>query len=314
MIQHISSDDIIKRFEKDCRIRGLTHETIINYMGQIRIFNKFLKKYKKNFFNVDREILREFIAYLRFERNLSQSRIEHYFSGLSTFYEFLVYEGLMQRNIILEVRKRYLRMYKKDGNDNSQRKLISVEEMANFINSIPDIRDKAIALLLAKTGIRRGELISIDLDDINWKEMSITLKPKPKRSNRIVFFDDETALILRRWIIKRESIAKPDCEALFVSYITGERLNRSGIYNAFVYWAERAGLHNPKSDKMEEHFTPHCCRHWFTTWLRRNGMPREFIQELRGDARKEAMDIYYHIDLEELRKAYLSCIPKLGIA
>jgi len=40
---------------------------------------------------------------------------------------------------------------------------------------------------------------------------------------------------------------------------------------------------------------------------------REFIQELRGDSRREAIDIYDHIDLKELKEAYLACIPQLGI-
>jgi integrase/recombinase XerD len=65
---------------------------------------------------------------------------------------------------------------------------------------------------------------------------------------------------------------------------------------------------------MEDHFTPHCCRHWFTTHLRRAGMPREFIQELRGDKRRDAIDVYDHIDRQELRRAYLAYIPKLFIA
>jgi integrase/recombinase XerD len=64
---------------------------------------------------------------------------------------------------------------------------------------------------------------------------------------------------------------------------------------------------------MEDHFSPHCCRHWFTTHLRRAGMKREFIQELRGDRRRDAIDIYDHIDKEELREAYLAYIPQLGI-
>lgn len=42
-------------------------------------------------------------------------------------------------------------------------------------------------------------------------------------------------------------------------------------------------------------------------------MRREFIQELRGDARREAIDIYNHIDLKELKEAYLAAIPQLGI-
>jgi integrase/recombinase XerD len=42
-------------------------------------------------------------------------------------------------------------------------------------------------------------------------------------------------------------------------------------------------------------------------------MPREYVKELRGDKRGEAIDIYYHIDKKELRRAYLACIPKLGV-
>jgi integrase/recombinase XerD len=80
-----------------------------------------------------------------------------------------------------------------------------------------------------------------------------------------------------------------------------------------VKYAKRLGFHNPESPRLEDHFGPHCFRHWFTTWLLRNGMPREYVKELRGDKRGEAIDIYHHIDREELRKAYLAYIPKLGV-
>ena len=51
----------------------------------------------------------------------------------------------------------------------------------------------------------------------------------------------------------------------------------------------------------------------FTTELRRAGMSREFIKELRGDVRHEAIDIYDHIEPEELKREYLARIPKLGV-
>ena len=51
--------------------------------------------------------------------------------------------------------------------------------------------------------------------------------------------------------------------------------------------------------------------HWFTTYLRRAGMPREYIKYLRGDSLNETMDIYNHIDFEELKESYDRCIPKL---
>ncbi|MFZ3147424.1 MAG: hypothetical protein WA137_00110 [Methanothrix sp.] len=55
--------------------------------------------------------------------------------------------------------------------------------------------------------------------------------------------------------------------------------------------AERVGLHNPASDRLEDHFSPHCSRHWYCTHLFRAGMRREFIKELRGDSRKDAFDL-----------------------
>jgi integrase/recombinase XerD len=77
--------------------------------------------------------------------------------------------------------------------------------------------------------------------------------------------------------------------------------------------AQRIGLHDPNSARLEERFTPHCCRHWFVTHLLRAGMPRDFVKELRGDTRGEAIDIYNHIDPKDLRDSYLAHVPQLGI-
>ena len=139
----------------------------------------------------------------------------------------------------------------------------------------------------------------------------IILKRKAKRSNRIVFFDNECAIVLKRWLTLREKL-KPKTRALFVSRY-GKRIDKNVVYNAVTKNAEKTGLHNPKSQKIEDHFSPHCCRHWFTTMLLRNGMPREYVKELRGDARNDVIDIYHHIDIEDLKKSYLACIPVLGI-
>jgi len=133
---------------------------------------------------------------------------------------------------------------------------------------------------------------------------SITLKQTPKRSNRVVFFDDGCAFVLKRWLRTREKL-NPPTKALFVSYQSLNRLDRNGLYTAIVNYPTALGLCDPRSKRLEDHFSPHCFRHWFTTWLRRNGMPREFVKELRGDRRKEAMDVYDHIDQEELKRADL---------
>ena len=87
---------------------------------------------------------------------------------------------------------------------------------------------------------------------------------------------------LRRWLGVREKL-NPTTKALFVSYQSLGRLSRNGLWAAVVKYAKRLGFHKPGSLKLKDHFSPHCFRHWFTTWLLRNGMPREYVKELRGD-------------------------------
>jgi len=204
-----------------------------------------------------------------------------------------------------------MQRYKIDGEIHTH-KIISIEQATDLVDSLMDVRDKVIVLLFLKTGIRLGELVSLDMDSINWQDQSLILKITKKRSNRIVFFDDEVAHYLKRWLAIREGRDGSEEKALFLSS-WGHRIGRNGIGRIIRKAAIRTDLHDARSDRMEDHFSPHCCRHWFTTHLRRAGMPREFIQELRGDVRREAIDIYDHIDKEELRKSYLAHIPQLGV-
>jgi integrase/recombinase XerD len=221
-----------------------------------------------------------------------------------------VFDEMLPANPVNAVRKRYLSSYKSDGEGHTH-KIVSIDDAVRIINTLVDIRDKALVILFFKTGIRKRELISLDVDDINWQERSILLKPTKNRSNRTIFFDDETAAMLSRWLKARKMRANDGETALFLG--TKGRLRRGGIDKIIRKAAIRAGLHDSKSNGMEDHFSAHCCRHWFTTHLVRAGMPRDFIKELRGDVRHEAIDIYNHIDKKELRESYLAHIPQLGI-
>jgi len=312
-----SGSDLIDGFLKDLELQGKSEGTVRDYRTYVSRFAEFLESSESSvsFEDVGTRCLRDFIAYLREERGLSEKTIGNYFSGLSSFFEYLKFEGLVDGNPVLPVRKRYVKV--SNGNSGgSKRQLVSVEEMAMLVNSILNARDRALVVLLAKTGIRRNELSAIDVSDIDWENQSIRLKEKfreGKRSNLTVFFDDECARVLNRWLGEREEWLKgEDADALFLNNY-GTRLKRHGIQYAVRKHAERVGLHDPESDDLKDKFTAHCCRHWFTTHLRRNGMPREHIKELRGDSRGEAMDIYHHIDKKELKESYLAHIPSLRL-
>jgi integrase/recombinase XerD len=302
---------LVDEYIVDCEMRALSSETIRSARSNLRTVAKFLDQDGTGFDTVDRDSLKQVLSYLRNKRDVGWKTQKHYFSDLSSFYDYLTYEGKAKGNPVPPFRKRYLNSYK-NGESASQRKLISVEEMGQLINSSLSIRDKALMTVLAKTGVRRNELITIDLDDVDFPLGRIKLKLKKKRSNLYVYFDDECAVLLSRWLRVRDQYANPGETALFVGDM-GARIGRNMVYNIITENAERVGFHDSGSDRLEDHFSPHCFRHWFTTHLRRNGLSREFIKELRGDSRREAVDIYDHIDHGELRKAYLATIPRFGV-
>lgn len=179
--RYASDDKLIDEFILDCRLRKFSEESIRSYKSILRIASKILAHNHLSLLNLDKYALKELLAHLTNDRGYSGKTLENYFSALSSFCDYLAYEGLTDRNPILPFRKRYLRQYKADRhNPGPSRKLISIEQMRTLINSILDPRDRAIVTLLAKTGIRRKELINIDIDDINWEEQSIQLKPDRK--------------------------------------------------------------------------------------------------------------------------------------
>ncbi len=302
----------IKDFSEDCRSRGLTQHTIATYKSNVATF----LNYVDNPLNVDISTLRKFLDHLKemeFKRGKSIKKgvhpktIKAYFSAISTYYDFLVFNRQLEISPIPSFTKRYLSRIKQQYNGENTRQLITIDQMKQLINLDMPIQDRAILMVLVKTGIRRGELLSIDSGDLNLEKKEIILKPKAKRTNRLVIFDDETARVLQLFLDWRKTRTKTD--ALFISPL-GLRLNKEVPNEILARHGSILGLHDPNG-ALNQKLTPHCMRHSFTTYLRREGMPREMIQELRGDRRKDAIDIYDHIDLSELKDRYFKCIPRL---
>lgn len=293
--------EMLEEFVLDCRVRGYTKKTIESYSGHVRYF------LEQNDYDCSFDDLKRFLLHLRDDRKLSLATIGKYFSSLSTFYDYLEFDDIVKCNHVPKFRKRYLRNYKR-LHTSQTRQLISVEQMAALIKSVDIIDYQVMMLFLAKTGIRRQELISLDWEDISMQSKQVLLKPAPKRSNRLIFFDEETKLLMQEYQDQRGIKTGP----FITGTMSGCRIYRNQVYEVITRYAQQAGLHNPDGH-LHEKFTTHCFRHWFTTHLRRSGCSREFIQELRGDSRRETIDIYDHIETDELQAVYERHIPQLGV-
>lgn len=298
----LPSSDLITNFLQDMELRGHSKNTLRSYGSSIRLFAHWLNR---DLVTAGKEDFKKYVGMLRKE-GLAYRTMKSRFQALSAFYNYLEEEEMIEKNPVPAFIKRYLRSYK-NYQPTEERQLISVDDAARLVKSIMSTRDKAVVLLLLKTGIRIGELARAELHDIDIERLTLTLKPTPKRSNLTVFFDYETAECLEAWLL----IRGPDPGPLFLGRSGG--LGRSGIEDIVKRHAARAGLHKPDSRKLKDRFTAHCCRHWFTTHLIRAGMRREYIEELRGDAMGQSIGAYIHIDKKELRESYLAHVPQLGI-
>jgi len=302
----------LDEFLDDLSLRGIAnHDAYRAYVGE---YLTFLENRDIRPENVGREDLKAFLASLKSRKSIRGEQLSYYtiskaMSCVSQFYEFLEDEDRIAANPVPKFRRRYLKQYKQHQPD--RRKLISVQEMAMLINSVVSSRDRAIMVILAKTGMRVGELVGLDVSNVDLANMSIIIPAKAKRSNRLVFIDQEAKHILAIWLKDRKRWKKAD-SAIFPS-IKSDRLKESQIALLIEGYADAVGLHNPDSKSLSDRFTPHCFRHWWNTHLLRAGMDRTHMKWLRGDALNEAIDIYNHIDPEDVKRGYIAHIPQLGI-
>ncbi|MDD5614876.1 MAG: tyrosine-type recombinase/integrase [Candidatus Methanoperedens sp.] len=294
--------DYIRDFVADCQARGLTAHTIETYRSCLKDF----LEYHPDAAAVGLEELRAYLGELRI-RNLAGSSLKGYFASLSAFYEFQVFSGCMAVNPVISFRRRYLRIKEQQNGENT-RQLLSVQQVQLLLGAAAGLREKALILTLAKTGMRRGELLSLRVQDIIIKDGIVRIAPKAKRSNRLTFMDEELRDILVAYLSWRERRAKTSW--LWISD-HGGRIHKDVPNRILAGLGISLGLHQ-KEGPISERLTCHCMRHWFTTHLFRAGMNVEYLKWLRGDAlKKEAWQIYNHIDIEEVRQEYLRRIPKL---
>ena len=242
-------------FETDCKSLGYDDHTIESYRSNLRLFFEYVEAPPEEITNTH---LYKFLRYLRYEKEIirgktvkigaSKSTIKTYFASLHSYFDFLKYSAILKANPIPNFRQRYLKHIKQHKGPDNTRQLISIPAMAQLVYTTRDLTERAILIFLAKTGIRRKELILLDLDDIDLDTGIIYLKPTKKRSNRVAFIDQEGIEVLKDNLSTRAT--DDSLRALFVH--KGRRVSRNYVYNIVRNNAERLGFHNPDGLLIEK--------------------------------------------------------------
>jgi integrase/recombinase XerD len=178
-------------------------------------------------------------------------------------------------------------------------------DVKKLLSVIDDIRDRALILLLLRTGMRIGEALGLRLNDLDMQDRKVHLFQGEKNSmGRVVYLSDDVLLALKLWLRRR------DQNKAFVFYGQGNKpLCYSTGRSRFVKYIQKAGLE-------EKGYTVHCLRHTFASELLNAGMRLECLQQLLGHQDIEVTRRYARLTDKTREEEYfraMAIIEKGGV-
>jgi site-specific recombinase XerD len=148
---------------------------------------------------------------------------------------------------------------------------INPADVRKLLCMIDDIRDRALFLLLLRTGIRIGEALGLKLNDLDIKGRKVHLYEGEKNSmGRVVYLSDDALFAIKLWLRQRDKSK----EFIFYGQSNGHLCYSTGR-GLFVKYLQKAGLD-------QKGYTVHCLRHTFASELLNAGMRLECLQQLLG--------------------------------
>lgn len=240
------------------RVEGCSEKSIKYYKSTI---GNALKALNKSVKHITTEDLRGYLAEYYKRSSCSKVNIDNIRRILSTFFSWLEDENYIIKSPVRRIHK--IRTGK------IVKEIYTDEHLEIMRDNCKEIRDLAIIDLLNSAGIRVGELVKLNIDDINFNDRECIVQGKGDKQ-RIVYFDARTKIHLQNYL----NIRVDDNKALFVSLIEPyNRLNISGVEIRMRSLGKKLNI-----NKVH----PHKFRRTLATRAIDKGMPIEQVQQLLG--------------------------------
>jgi site-specific recombinase XerD len=257
----IGSAELMNLFLSSKRVEGCSEKTLRYYKVTI---DKFLKITTKQVVHITTDDLREYLSNYQQINNCSKANIDNIRRILSSFFSWLEDENYILKNPVRRIHK--IRTAK------TVKETYSDEALEIMRDKCECLRDLAIIDMLSSTGIRVGELVKLNIADIDFENRECVVFGKGNKE-RPVYFDARTKIHLKNYIDSR----KDSNPALFVSLLKPHsRLEISGVEIRLRKLGKKLGL---------EKVHPHKFRRTLATRAIDKGMPVEQVQILLGHAK-----------------------------
>ena len=241
------------------RIEGCSERTLAYYKATIEHMLSIIVIPLRQ---VQTDDLRAYLAEYQLRNNCSKTTVDNIRRNLSSFFSWLEAEDYIIKSPIRRIHK--IRTGSK------VKETLSEECIEKLRDSCLQIRDLAMIDLLYSTGIRVGELVNLNINDINFEERECIVYGKGNKQRK-VYFDAKTKVHLKRYLEQRKDYS----EALFVTLDSPfKRLKISGVEIRLRKLGRLASL--------DQRVHPHKFRRSMATRAIDKGMPIEQVQKLLG--------------------------------
>lgn len=272
--------DYVQLYLAAKKIEGCSEKTLLYYEGTIR---KMTEKINKNICDISTDDLRVYLAQYQEQHHVGKVTIDNIRRILSGFFAWLEDEDYLLKSPARRIRKiKTAQVIKETFSD---------EHLEVLKNTCTNIRDLALLEFLMSTGVRVGEVVRLNRQDIDFSERSCIVFGKGDKE-REIYFDARTKIHLEKYLTLRTDTN----EALFVSRnAPHQRLSISGIEKLMCRLGKQAQI---------KKVHPHKFRRTLATMAIDKGMPIEQVQRLLGHVRIDTTMHYAMVNQVNVKNAH----------
>ncbi|MEQ3655100.1 MAG: tyrosine-type recombinase/integrase [Dokdonia sp.] len=274
--------------------------TLLAYKNDIETFSAFAKATfdTNDLSSVSYTQIRSWIIVL-VDQGISNNSINRKVSSLKTFYKFLIKIKVIKASPL--VTHKALKTPKNVQVPFSPKEVAAVIEMLHEQEGFEGIRDLAVVELLYATGMRRAELIGLQIDDVDFGQRTIKVLGK-RNKERVLPLLPSLAITLKRYLKERNTIAPDQNRGPLLITQKGVKLYDTLVYRIINRYFSRT------SDKLKK--SPHMIRHSFATHLLNQGADLNVVKELLGHASLASTQVYTHTSISALKNVYNLAHPR----
>jgi len=270
----MKKDELLDTFIKTLRLKNYSPQTEKSYLHHLLLFLDYIKNEKVT--EITSSVLLNYFIYLKEQKLFSYSSMKQALASIRFLY-LDVLKKEIDFNFFVKMKK-----------PNSLPNILTPDEVRKIIDSMNNLKHKAIISTIYACGLRVSEAINLEISDIDSSAMRLKIINAKGMNDRYVMLSGKLLDLLQAYFKQY----KPQ-KFLFTGQ-TGGRYSARSIQEIFKLAVGKAGI--------KKRVTVHSLRHSFASHLLENGTDIRFIQDLLGHKNLSTTQIYTHINPVSVNK------------